>query len=74
MKHYGVYKSYGLYNQYTVLELEDGYNVFLKKKDGTDEFICHVDTLEMAEERMEENDREQKEKEDDEWYIIDDTL
>lgn len=74
MRHYGVYRSFGLYNQYTILELEDGYNIFLKKMDGTDEFICHTDTLEMAEEKMEEHDKKLKEKDDDEWYIIDNSL
>ncbi len=74
MKHYGVYKSFGLYSQYTVLESEDGYNVFLKKTDGNDEFVGHTDTLDAADKMMEEHDRKLKQKDDDEWYIIDDSL
>ncbi len=74
MRRYGVYRSFGLYNQYTILELEDGYNVFLKKTDGNDEFVGHTDTLDAADEMMEEHDKKLKQKDDDEWYIIDDSL
>lgn len=74
MKRYGVYRSFGLYNQYTILELEDGYNIFLKRTDGTDEFIGHTKTLDAADDMMEEHDRELKQKDDDEWYVIDNSL
>ena len=74
MKRYGVYRSFGLYNQYTILELEDGYNVFLKNIDGNDEFVGHTDTLDAADKMMEEHDKKLKEEDDDKWYIIDDSL